>query len=182
MKFRKAISILLAVLMVASAASIGGILAYHFPKEKSVNELSSGNIVISEEEQEEVRKEKPERDDSVLEMEDKNPVPDEKLEEYKNNDSSVPAGNLSTEEPKVQEDKSEYFDTDNNIKIPFDQIYPEEFEQGVFEYDDETLMFKVKSLNNKREKELFEAGIIKTEEMMVLEDAVWYVGYIEKDA
>ena len=182
-RFSKIISVLLAMLMVASAVSIGAILSYHLPQEDEPK-LDGNNIIISEEEREELPA-KEERNDELLNMEDKNPVPDSELI-VPVEDNPVSAGNMNAEAPETSEkpevDVSIYYDDDNNIKVPFDEIYPEEFEEGVFEYDDETLMFKVRTLNEKREEKLKEAGILKTEEMMVLEDAVWYIGYIEKDA
>ncbi|MBR2042433.1 MAG: S8 family serine peptidase [Oscillospiraceae bacterium] len=182
-RFSKIISVLLAVLMVASAVSIGAILSYHLPQEDE-SKLDGNNIIISEEEREELPS-KEERNDEILDMEDKNPVPDSELI-VPVEDNPVSAENMNADAPETSEkpevDVSIYYDDNNNIKVPFDEIYPEEFEEGVFEYDEETLMFKVRTLNEKREEKLKEAGILKTEEMMVLEDAVWYIGYIEKDA
>ena len=182
-RFSKIISVLLAVLMVASAVSIGAILSYHLPQEDE-SKLDGNNIIISEEEREELPA-KEERNDELLDMENKNPVPDSELI-VPVEDNPVSAENMNADAPETSEktevDVSIYYDDNNNIKVPFDEIYPEEFEEGVFEYDDETLMFKVRTLNEKREEKLKEAGILKTEEMMVLEDAVWYIGYIEKDA
>ena len=74
-KYFKLISAMLAVLMVASAVSIGAILAYHIPQE-SEPKLEAENIVISEEKEEEVPVEE-ERNDELFDMENKNPVPDE---------------------------------------------------------------------------------------------------------
>lgn len=177
--WKKALSLILAVLMVASAVSIGAILAYHLPMKEEAR-LGDDIIIITEETKTEPEQESA-KDEPIADADDKNPVPD--YEPYvPSENESVSAGNMSaepeTEPAKEPEDKSEFFDENNGIKIPFDEIYEEEFEEGAFAYDDETLMIKVKSLSSEREKALGEAGILKLEEMMILEDSAWYVAYI----
>ena len=177
---KKALSLILAALMVVSAVSISAILAYHLPMEDEAK--IGNNVIIIEEEKEEEpsEEEKPFEEQNFA---DKNPVQDEEIQ-VPEETKPVSVGNLNAEQEKEPEeepeDKSEFFDEDNNIKIPFDQIYEEEFEEGAFAYDEKTLMIKVGSLSSEREKALGEAGILKLEEMIVLEDSVWYVAYIKE--
>ncbi len=86
----------------------------------------------------------------------------------------------SSSKPAEEIKPEEVIGENNELKVPFDQAFPEAMESEDIKYDDKTLMIKFKkSFDGTVTSELSNAGIAKLEHMMDLEDAVWYTAYIK---
>ena len=90
--------------------------------------------------------------------------------------------NLSATTKKEQglstEGKEEFYGTEGEIKIPFDQIYPEAIEEELVEYSDETILVKLTS--SKLTKGLKAAGVAALDEIIPLEENSWYEAKLKK--
>ncbi len=92
-------------------------------------------------------------------------------------DSSSGSG---SSKPTEEINPEEVIGENNELKVPYDQAYPEAMENEDIKYDDKTLMIKFKkSFDGTVTNELSDAGVAKLEHMMDLEDAVWYTAYIK---
>ena len=74
--------------------------------------------------------------------------------------------------------KEEYYGTDGEIKIPFDQIYPELIEKDQVEYADESILVKLSS--DQITEGLKAAGVAALDELFSLEDGAWYEAKLKK--
>jgi len=68
--------------------------------------------------------------------------------------------------------KDEFYNEDGEIKIPFDQIYPELIEKDEVEYSDESLLVKLSDAT--LTEGLRAAGVAALDELFSLEDCAWY--------
>jgi len=104
-----------------------------------------------------------------------------KPESFKNIDLS-----FEDEEKDSSEDEKKETPEDNPAEDsdePYDVTHPEDIEDGVVEYSDDTLLIKFKkSFNGKVNDSLKKAGVAKLETLFELEDAVWYTAYLDKKA
>ncbi len=86
----------------------------------------------------------------------------------------------SSSKPAEEIKPEEVIGENNELKVPFDQAFPEAMESEDIKYDDKTLMIKFKkSFDGTVTDELSNAGVVSLEHMMDLEDAVWYTAYIK---
>lgn len=76
----------------------------------------------------------------------------------------------------------EYVDKNNALTKPFDEVYPDLFASGEFNYSDEQLLIKVsKSLSGMQQSALEDAGVNGLELFMDLESGKWYRAYVSDD-
>ena len=103
------------------------------------------------------------------------------LEDLENDQKTDGIVDLETQDqPTVDFDESAY-DEDGAITKPFDQVYPELVESGEVEYDDETLLIKMKnSRKGKITDGMKKAGVAALEVVVPMEDTTWYEAKLKK--
>lgn len=99
-----------------------------------------------------------------------------------NKGSSSSVVNLSTQKNDGATvdttDKDEFYGTDGEIKVPFDEIYPELIENEEVEFSGESILVKLSQ--DKLTKGLKAAGIAALDEIVPLEDSAWYEAKLKK--
>ena len=78
--------------------------------------------------------------------------------------------------------EGEATDENGNLLAPFDVVYPEAFNSGEYEYDEDNILLKMsKSFNGKLSNNLANCGLVKIVKFMSGEDSDWYRATIEND-
>lgn len=73
------------------------------------------------------------------------------------------------------EENSGFYDENGAMTLPFDQAYPELVEEGILEYDEETLLVKLgNSQGGKITDGMKAAGVAALELLFALEESSWY--------
>lgn len=91
---------------------------------------------------------------------------------------------IKEENRYLAKDKKQDVVTDKGeLKVPFDEAYPEIFESEEVEYSEDTMMIKFDhSFDGTLNAELKGADIVKLEKLFDLENASWYTAYLNKES
>ena len=101
---------------------------------------------------------------------------------YKDEKEVIPI-NLTTDFDKSidLEQEDPYKDENGNLTVPFDVAYPEVFESGEVQYDERSLLIKVRSGKDVSEQ-LKQCGVESLREMFTVSSGTWYEGFVKERA
>ncbi len=99
---------------------------------------------------------------------------------YKDEEIKDPINLTTGFDKSFVEDDDPYTDENGNLTVPFDVAYPEIFDSGEVQYDERSLLIKVKN-GKDISKELKKLGVEKIEEMFEVSSGTWYEGFIKEN-
>ncbi len=81
----------------------------------------------------------------------------------------------------TEEDGDPYTDDNGNLTVPFDVAYPEIFESEEVQYDERSLLIKLRNGMDISE-ELKKLGVEKTEKMFEVSSGTWFEGFVKENS